>query len=153
MLRALFIAVLALTPPARVTAPPPTANDIPHEPLVVYEVSGFTFAGAIDRELLLYQDGSARLSSATTGPNGSSRLVVVPALDAIALLSSLSEAGAFQLADQTRTYSDTPLSTLTVMRPLTDARAHTFSWWSADGSYAPIEQLLNNFIANAFPGM
>ena len=159
MPRLALIASLAATPllfplPAPLVAPPlgDCVDDLPHQPVVVYEVSGFTFVGFFDRELVVYQDGSARLSSASAAGDGKAQVASVAPGAAVALLSDLSAAGAFQLCDQTGTFNDLPLSTLTVVRPQTDARAHTFSWWAGDGAYGPVEQRLNQFIAAAFPG-
>ena len=151
MLRSTVCAALALVPLAPLAPLTPGANDIPHEPLLVYEVSGGTLGGPIDRELILYGDGSARLSSATSGVDGTCQYTGVPAEDALALFTSLAQDGVFLLEDQDLAVSDVPLQTLTVMRPLTNARVHTYSWWLGEDAYGPPEQKLNAFIATHFP--
>ena len=66
MLRLAFAVPLAL---AALAAPPPAPcpNLYPHEPAVLFEVSGYTLAGPYDLELAVYGDGYARLSSASAG--------------------------------------------------------------------------------------
>jgi hypothetical protein len=49
-------------------------------------------------------------------------------------------------------FSDTPMSTLTILRDATDTRAHTFSWIGATNEYALIEQRVWTFIHATFPG-
>ncbi len=134
--------------------PAPGCVDVfPHHPIVVYEVSGGTLAGPLDQELIVYGDGSARLSSATANFGaGSSRQAFIGDAAAAALITSLSQNGAFQLCDLSDQVSDMPLSTLTVMRGNTDSRVHTFSWFFAQGQHATAEQILQTFIATNFPG-
>lgn len=132
--------------------PAPGCVDVfPHHPIVVYELSGGTLAGPLDQELLVYGDGSARLSSATANFGaGSSQLAFVGDAAAAALITSLSQNGAFQLCDMPDQVSDMPLSTLTVMRGNTDSRVHTYSWYVAQGQHATCEQILQAFISTNF---
>jgi hypothetical protein len=152
------LSVLLTTPfflPARAPALPAAScpDEIPHQPVLVYEVTGLTSTGFVDLELVLYQDGESRLSSANAAGDGKARLAYVPSYAAAGLLADLSAAGAFQLCDQIGTLNDAPLSTLTVMRPQTDARAHTFTWFDRSvGGYGPVEQRLESFLETAFPG-
>jgi hypothetical protein len=149
--RSTLWAALALVPMSPLAVLLPAANEIPHEPLLVYEITGGTLSGPIDRELILYGDGTARLSSSTSGIDGNCQYTAVESADALALFTSLAQDGAFLLEDQTMIISDVPLKTLTVMRPLTNARVHTYSWWIGEDSYGPIEQKLEAFVASAFP--
>ena len=124
----------------------------PHQPIVVYEVSGGTLAGPIDLELLVYQDGSARLSSSTANfGSGKSQNAYVGDKAASAFLTALSQNGASQLCDLSDLTSDMPLSTLSVMRGNTNARIHTFSWFFATDQHAAVEQIVQAFIASNFP--
>lgn len=143
---------LALRAPSPTSASAACVNVLPHEPVVLYEVAGWSLGGPIDLELALYGDGSARLSSATAnGGQGKAQTAVVPAQTATGLLAALTANGAFVLCDEPSFTTDTPLSTLTVLRPKTDAQAHTFSWWAGVNEYEPIEQRLQGFVQTTFP--
>jgi hypothetical protein len=138
--------------PVSAAAAPGCVDVFPHHPIVVYEISGGTLAGPLDQELLVYGDGSARLSSSTANFGaGSSQLTFVGDAAAAALITSLSQNGAFQLCDVPDQVSDMPLSTLTVMRGNTDSRVHTYSWFLApQGQHATVEQILQSFISAHF---
>ncbi len=159
MFRSTALVALSILPwlspshaPVSSVAAPGCVDVFPHHPIVVYEISGGTLAGPLDQELIVYGDGSARLSSATANFGaGSSQLAFVGDAAAAALITSLSQNGAFQLCDDPSQVSDMPLSTLTVMRGNTDSRVHSFSWFIAKGQHAPVEQILQTFIATNFP--
>ena len=153
MSRSLLLGSLFLLPffqPAAVGVTP-CPNVLPHEPIVVYEVAGFGLAGQFDLELLVYGDGSARLSSTVAGGDGKAQNGFVGQDGATALLAQLTQAQAFFLCDQDLAVSDVPLQTLTVLRPKTDGRGHTFSWWIAEDGIVPVQQTLDAFIASTFP--
>ena len=46
--------------------------------------------------------------------------------------------------------TDVPLNTLTVFNGTTDAQAHTFSYWLANGNYAPVQAAIDAFITQTF---
>jgi hypothetical protein len=48
--------------------------------------------------------------------------------------------------------SDVPLATLTLLRGATDGRTRTWSWLGDDGQNGAIEQRLNQFLHDTFPG-
>jgi hypothetical protein len=159
MFRPTFLAPLAalpfffLAPAPAVLPPPPCPNDIAHEPLVLYDVSGGSLGGPIDIALMVYNDGWARITS--TGQFGlpSSAELAFPGPAATTqLLLDLSALGAGQLCDRDSLTVDVPVSTLTVFRNATDPRNHTFSWIGADGPYTAVEQRLWDFIHATFPG-
>ena len=162
MLRMLAISSFLALPLALVTLPahttPPTAagpcTDLwVHHPLVVYDVTGFTLGGPVDLSLVVYDDGTAKLSSASAAPGqGKSSLVVLSQQEVLAFAQSLLQAGSFQTCDQPLVAADVPLKTLSVFRGATDAKAHTFSWWIDVGPHATFEQLAGDFIATNFPG-
>lgn len=140
--------------PAMAAAPlaAPCPNVLPHEPIVVYDVNGYTLAGPLDLQLTVYGSGLARLS--TTNANngeGKSQITTVSQAAANDLLGLLVKRGAFELCDDPSFVSDMPMSTLTVMKPDTSVRAHTYSWWVGQGAYGPPEQVLVDFISSAFP--
>ncbi len=154
MLRLASAVPLALALAALPAAPPatPCPDIYPHEPAVLYEVSGSTIAGPSDLELLVYGDGWARVSSATAGTSGQCQQVFVGRPAARALLERLAAEQAFTLCDGDQPITDMPLATLTVMRPATDTRAHSMSWILADSSFRELEQELGRFLATWFPG-
>lgn len=143
---------LALGTGAAAPAVPPCANDIPHEPAVLFEITGSTLAGPFDLHLVVHSDGFARLAYGTyDGVGSQARLAVVPPADVLDLAQDLVQLGAGVSCDRFDFTSDVPQSTLTVLRGATDARAHTYSWLGDDGANGAIEQRLNQFIQAAFP--
>lgn len=144
---------LAAGAPAFQTATPrelaPCPNPFPHEPLVVYEVTGWTLGGPVDQLLVVSDDGSARLSS-SLGGDGSSESVVVGSA-AAELQEALVAAGALVLCEEPDFTSDMPLSTLTVLRKAPRGRPNTLSWFvPQNAELAAIEALLQAFIAEHF---
>lgn len=160
MFRPTVLAALAFLPclqpaqtPISSTFASTCADVFPHQPIVVYEIAGGTLAGPFDLELLVYNDGAARLSSSTANFGaGKSRNAFVGGTVAQALLSTLSQDGAFRVCDDPTQTSDLPLSTLSVARGVTDARIHSSSWFAASGDQAALQQTLQAFIAAHFPG-
>jgi hypothetical protein len=138
--------------PASASLPnPPCPNPLPHEPVVVYEVTGGTLSGPVDYALTVYGDGAARLSSALGGGGtGSSQYTFVDPSAAAALRQELVDASALARCDQDDNVSDTPLQTLTVFRAGSTRRSNTFSWFTSDGSLAQIQAALDAFIAKHF---
>jgi hypothetical protein len=147
---ALAVLVLAAARPA---PPPPCLNVFPHEPVLFYEVSGFTLCCLVDQQLAVYGDGSVRISRATyDGANSKSQLAYVGTGSVQALVADLGALGAGSACDDPAQVSDVPLSTLTMMRGETDGRAHTFSWLHADGTGGAVAARLDAFVAATFPG-
>lgn len=155
MLRPFAVSTLAALPLlfAPTAAVPTCPNTIRHEPLVLFDVTGFTLAGPIDIQLTVYDDGLARVCQ-TQSMTGAidARLNSVTPLAARQLVTDLAQLGATTLCDSYGFVNDVPISTLTVFRGVTDAGAHTFSWDGGQGAYAQIEQRLFTFIHAAFPG-
>lgn len=151
------LGLLILTPGAVVllasSAAPqgPCVNTIRHEPVLVYEVSGFGFGGLIDRMLTVYADGSLKLSSAELSGPGKAALAAASPAEVKTLTQTLSLAGSFTACDDQSTGFDVPLKTLTVFRGGTDALTHTVSWWFQNPPYDGLEQPLDAFIAQHFP--
>ena len=130
---------------------PSCPNEIEHEPLVVYEVTGGTLSGPVDAFLAVYDDGLARYSSSVAG-SGPGYSATVPVDDAARQLhQALIAAGAMEQCDQLENVSDMPLSTLTVLREAPRGRPNSFSWFTADGDQlGEIESLLQGFITTHF---
>ena len=138
--------------PVSAAAPAACPDIYEHQTTLVYEVNGGTIAGRFDRELVLYGDGSARLSSTQVGGGASKCQMTVVSTETVGkLLAGLTTAGAPALCDDPSFVTDMPLSTLTLMRATTDASAHTYSWWVGQGAYGPVEDILQNFVATTFP--
>ncbi len=129
----------------------PCPNPLPHEPLVVYEVSGGTFAGTVDGFLTVTTDGVARYSSSLGSGPGFALTAYVGDAAAAGLHAGLISAGALRQCDQDVVWNDVPLSTLTVLRGTTPQSGVTFSWWVAEGDVVRIEALLSAFIVAHFP--
>lgn len=131
-------------------APTPCDNLIAHEPVLLFELAGTTLIAQYDRTLTVYADGALKLADAsTTGPGQAIRAQTTPEV-VNALKSALTQAGAAALCDDARGVTDVPLRTVTLLRGAQDARAHTFSYWLADGEYAQVDALIEGFIAEHF---
>lgn len=143
---------LALGTGAAAPAALPCVNEIPHEPVVLFEITGSTLAGPLDVHLVVYSDGFARVAYGTyDGVGSEARLTVVPPAEVQDLAQDLLLLGAGVNCDRFDFTSDVPQSTLTILRGATDARAHTYSWLGDDGANGAIEQRLHQFIQAAFP--
>jgi len=129
----------------------PCDNIFPHEPVLLYEVSGNTLCCAIDLQLTVFRDGSARLASAE-GTNGRARIQYVSPSVVQSLLADLGALGAGFACDVPSFFSDVPLSTLTLMRGTTEGRARTWSWLGDDGQNNAIQARLDLFVQQTFPG-
>jgi hypothetical protein len=156
MSRIVLLAALAATPLLAPAAPAPQSscpNTWFHEPLVVYDITGATFAGPLDLHLVVHGNGIAKLSSSTHGAGpGKARTEYLAPADARNLAIQLAALGGMTLCDEPNLVVDVPLKTLTLLRGTTDAPAHTFSWYDTVGPYQAIEQAMNDFIAKHFPG-
>ena len=129
-------------------APPqPCANWIAHEPVLMYEIVGSTLTMDYDRTLTVYADGKVTLADATLGRAGVVIRSEVMPQAVHELQVSLQRAGAQVLCDAQVFATDVPLHTLTMLGGTQDAKAHTFSWWIAEDEYAPIDALLEGFLA------
>lgn len=156
MLRPILLVALVSVPflVALRPAPAPLAacpNAIPHEPIVLYDHSGGTLGGYVDRALTVYGDGTARLSFAFQGVPSKAEFAF-PGPDAARQLAlDLAQLGAGVLCDDFQVVSDLPPTTLTILRDATDSRAHTFSWYLSNGAYGAIEARLQTFTQTYFP--
>lgn len=147
-------------PAAEPTAPgldPGCPNPIPHEPVILVDVSGATLLGPVHAHLAIYSNGQASYSEQRPGGLGLQPAVrvgtaqLVPA-DLIALRRSLELAGASLLCDQAQVVLDVPLTTVTVLRGGPQAQAHTFSYWIPSGPYALVQERIDAALALYFPG-
>ena len=160
MIRSFVLGALTATPLVFAvfpTAPQPAAqsgcsNLWVNEPLVVYDITGSTLAGLVDSNLVVYDSGVIKLSSASAQPGqGRALLSYVSPQEAQDFARELALAGGLSICDQNAAGSDVPLKTLSLFRSAkTDTRVHTFSWWFALNEYAPIQQRIDQFIQTNF---
>lgn len=161
MIRPGILSVLASLPflmapfsaaPAPALAPP-CAELWARDPLVVYSLTQGTLVAPIDEVLLVDSAGTARLVRSTANGDGSKAAVVSIGADAaLQLQLALAGAGAGVVCDGGPAPIPTPLKSLTILRPGTDARAHNASWLVAQPEHAAIQTILDDFIAATFPG-
>ncbi len=141
-------------------APPqgPCENVFPHEPVVIFEVTGSTLCCPIDFQMTVYSDGLVRGaataggSTTSLGATGNAQVGHVTPAQVQSLLVDLGQLGAGTGCDRPELLSDTPLSTLTIIRGSTDSRSRTWSWLGDDGTAGAITQRLQAFRALALPG-
>lgn len=138
----------ALAPTA---TPPPCVNVFPHEPILMYEVSGRSLCCLVDIQMTIYGDGSVRAASADESGPGRAQIAYVPPLAIQGLIADLNMFGAGTSCDVPSFFNDVPLSTLTLLRGVTDGRTRTWSWLGDDGQNGAIEQRLNQFLHDTFP--
>jgi len=134
------------------TTTPPCTNVFPHEPVLMYEVSGRSLCCLVDIQMTIWNDGSVRAASADESGVGRAQIAVVPPLLVQGLLADLNMFGAGSSCDVPTMTSDAPLATLTLLRGATDGRTRTWSWLGDDGQNGAIEQRLNQFLHDTFPG-
>lgn len=132
----------------------PCRNIWQHEPILVYDVTGFTIAGGLRHlNLVVYNDGFATICKSDTIPfDEGVATAFTGTVTARTLLTDLALASAFTLCDQDLAAADIPLTTVTVMRGATDTLAHTFNYWVPDPPYTGVQSVINAFIATHFPG-
>lgn len=131
-------------------APSFCPNKIEVEPVVIYDVSGSTFAGPFHQHLTVYNSGLATFARATNFSEPEVAVAQVSPADIAQLESDLDALGARSLCDIPTLVSDVPLTTVTVFAGATDARAHTFSFFLSIKQQGAVKQLLESFIATHF---
>ena len=150
VLLAALVPLVAWQSPELGAAPDPCTNLMAHEPMLVFDITGSTIAGPVDRTLTVYNDGWTKLSEASTTGPGKCSSVKLPQDVAAALHTGLVQAGGFTLCDDARTVADLPLRTLTILGNAQTTRSHTFSYWVGDQVYTGVDALLEQFIAEQF---
>lgn len=153
------VAVLARAMPSPRALPAAPAGDCPNifvvEPLVIFDVSGFSLGGAIHRHLTVYNNGLASISNAGGFPphiSGTATFTFLPVGKAIGLARDLFDAGAWDVCDELVPISDTPITTVTVLRGGTNAPSHTYSYYTPESPEATeAAQILADFVDEHFP--
>lgn len=121
-----------------IIGPPPTigcANTLDQEPLVMFDVTGFTLAGLLHEHLCVYDNGVVTISRVSGGTplfplTNAADIAFISPNDARNLHKTLTQAGAFRACDEQLSVADLPMSTVSIFRAgATDDRVHTFSYW------------------------
>lgn len=133
-------------------APSLCANKIKTEPVVIYDVSGSTFAGPFHQHLTVYSSGFATLARSSSFSGIDAATAQASLADVAQLRLDLRALGASTLCDIPTIVADVPLTTVTVFTGATDARAHTFSFFLSIKQQGAVKQLLEEFIGAHFPG-
>ena len=142
---------LSFTPHAAVD------NPLVREPIVFWDISGFTLTGPLHSRLAVYNDGLASISSASNGFFGAhsdADFTFVGLDDVLSLRQQLGAAGAGQAGDSDLFVSDVPLQTVTFFpKPAPKSRANTFNFWLAvEPEQQAVLEILDDFIEDHFPG-
>jgi len=127
-------------------------NPIPHEPLLVYQMSGGSGSSALLEILMVYDDGSITfVRQVDVGPAKVRRAVL--GARTVQLVAALGRAGAMRLADHGARTADAPMTTVTAFsyapksgRP----SVNTFSYYAPQGAYAQIDDAIHAFLTDAF---
>jgi len=125
---------------------PISAGGIKLEPVLNFDVSGSTLTGPLHHRLTVYNNGliSASQCSGFSGANSAGTAFTTPAL-VEKLRRELINADGLSLPDQNISVADIPLTTVTVFKGNTNARAHTFSYWIGIKGYGKIAQIISDF--------
>jgi len=122
------------------------AQGIRQEPVLNFDVSGSTLSGPFHSRLTVYNNGliTASQCSGFTGANSAGTGFATPA-QVEKLRKELIDAGGLLLPDQNLSVADIPLTTVTVFKGNTNAKAHTFSYWVGIKGYGQISQIISDF--------
>jgi len=128
-------------------------NSVKQEPVLNFDVTGATFAGAFHSRVTVYNNGLGTRSKLQPvfGTEEVETVFLSPATVA-QLQSDLIAAGAFKLCDLLQSTADIPLTTVTVFQGTTDARAHTYSYFFPVKGHAVVDQIIGDFIDAHFGG-
>ena len=149
--------ILMLLPTHPLDAANPSSQSIDCQPLVIYDVCGYGYAGRTMLHLAVYSNGEASVS--WLGPRGSyAEFTTVPKMAVYDLVAALTAVGGLTLTDRGGKSVDTPMTTVTVFSDNTPNAFHnTFSFFSSGpqptpskGRYDEVVRLLQTFIDNSF---
>jgi hypothetical protein len=126
-----------------------------HEPVLLYEVSGGTIAGATRLVLTVYSDGEATLAR-QDAPSLPEELCTATLTSAQLreLQRDLRQAGALRLRDlRSQPIPDVPLTTVTFFQNRGNSGqsvANTFSYLVPENRYSEVEDIIRQLIDEAF---
>lgn len=129
-------------------------NPLACEPVLMFDVSGSTLFGPCHKHLSVYNNG--RVSLAAFAPSGTpcNESKKIDVREVRALVAKLG--GWADLSDDPTLVTDIPMTTVTVfqgLRGFTDAQAHSFSYWLPVGDYAEVQETVDQFLCQTFPGL
>lgn len=149
------VAVLALSAPSAaqiILDPGPGAapSIIKREPTLIYDVTGGTLAGPVHTNLVVYNDGFVTYSNFSTfgSVNVGVTTKFLPEIVVKELTQDLQAAGAHTLTDSGGIVFDLPTTTVTFMRPGTNAKARTYSYNLATDGHIAVQKVIANFLTD-----
>lgn len=118
------------------------------EPVLVYDVTGSSFAGPVHSSYVVYNNGLVSVATRFlfAGGDGTSSTVLVDPHLVEVLRQDLAAAGAFALQDSFAIFPDVPVSTVTVMNGTTDSDAHTYSYTVGGAGHTAVSIVINTFL-------
>jgi hypothetical protein len=159
-----YVALALAAAPLALLAPAPSSQQgtvvIPNiqpllqrEPTLVFDITGFSLLGELHTSMVVYNDGLVSYSnrSGFLGGDGQSCTVSVPQNAVRKLTRNLAGAGAGALEDNQQLVLDVPLTTVTFMKPGTDTKAHTFSFYIGGSAHSEVSQIIGEFVAENIP--
>ncbi|MFN0205628.1 MAG: hypothetical protein ACKVS6_04860 [Planctomycetota bacterium] len=146
-------------PPIPPVPVPPSAcnNFFPQEPLVVFDISGYSLTGLIHQHVAIYSSGLVSISAAGGGtqlfPFSSKADAVFLQTSAVEKLwNKVIQAGAMTICDENAFVSDMPLTTVTVHRGATNSASHTYSYYfPMSPESTAVANHIQDFINTHFP--
>jgi hypothetical protein len=152
-----IVASPAAAPAAQSLPGPGCPNFFVNEPLVVYDITGYTLTGLLHLHLTVYSSGTAQISEAGGGAGpfpfvSMADVAYVTPEAAEKLWKTVVTADAMSICDYALQVSDVPLTTITVHRGDTNSAAHTYSYWVAGTpQMQAVDNAIQNFIHQYFP--
>jgi|GEM_PF-5222063 len=129
------------------------------EPILIWDATGQTLTGVSHATLKVYNNGLATIAKKfplfpfdPSYVEANAHTLGVTEAEASQLRLDLIAAGAATLGDNPNLVLDIPLKTVTFFQsPGPRACSNTFSYWLATGAWAPVQQVIDDFIDFHFP--
>lgn len=155
----LLLIAFAAPASAQIVAEPVPVNVWKVEPILIYDATGTTLSGVSHVTLKVYNNGLATIAKKIplfpfdpSYVEANAHTVGVTEAEANQLRLDLIAAGAATLGDNPTQVFDIPLKTVTFFEtPGPRACSNTFSYWIASGAWAPVQQVIDDFIDQFFP--
>ena len=123
------------------------------EPMLFFDVSGFGLGGPIHQRLAVYSSGLTSISAAAFEGQGAAEFTYVTVERVNELRAALVALGIENLQDNVFEVPDVPMKTVTFVRPVgVRGRANTYNYFLSEGAYAEVEDVVNEFMTETFPG-
>ena len=126
-------------------------DQVVHAPILVMDEIGDVLGLPVHREMTLYDDGTVRLGTSIEAM-GHSEFRVAHADDGAVsrLLSTLADAGVWELCDKPDWGSTLPMMTIAMLRGGPDGAPHSFSFRPDAEEYVQVADLVADFRASVF---